>query len=99
MGKRFSLKKNLITKKVDRLNKQNCYAFWVDKLANKIQIKKDIEESFSVKVKSIKIIRVIGKMKKKYTDDGVVYRTPSNEKKVYVWLQEGQTLNLENFMK
>ena len=64
MGSVFSLKKNLITKKIAKLNKNNCYAFWVDKSANKIQIKKDIEESFSVKVKTIKTICVLSKMKK-----------------------------------
>lgn len=99
MGSVFSLKKNLITKKIAKLNKNNCYAFWVDKSANKIQIKKDIEESFSVKVKTIKTIRVLSKMKKKYTNDGVVYQKPSDKKKVYVFLQEGQTLNFENFAK
>lgn len=99
MGSVFSLKKNLITKKIAKLNKNNCYAFWVDKLANKIQIKKDIEESFSVKVKTIKTIRVLSKIKKKYTDDGVVYQKPLDKKKVYVFLQEGQTLNFENFTK
>ena len=40
MGSVFSLKKNLITKKIAKLNKNNCYAFWVDKSANKIQIKR-----------------------------------------------------------
>ena len=95
----FSLKKNLITKKVARLNKNNCYAFWVDKNANKAQIKKDIETSFAVKVKGINTICVMKKMKKKYIDDGVVYQKPSNRKKVYVYLQEGQTLNFENFIK
>ena len=81
MGSVFSLKKNLITKKIAKLNKNNCYAFWVDKSANKIQIKKDIEESFSVKVKTIKTICVLSKMKKKYTNDGVVYQKPSDRKK------------------
>ena len=99
MGSVFSLKKNLITKKIAKLNKNNCYAFWVDKLANKIQIKKDIEESFSVKVKTIKTIRVLSKIKKKYTNDGVIYQKPLDKKKVYVFLQEGQMLNFENFTK
>jgi large subunit ribosomal protein L23 len=96
----FKIKKNLITKKTSNLNvKNNCYSFFVDNSANKIDIKKNIEESFDVKVKSVNTVVVMRKMKKKYTNNGMIVRNVTNMKKAYVYLQQGEHLDFNNFIK
>ncbi|NLG26143.1 MAG: 50S ribosomal protein L23 [Clostridiales bacterium] len=58
------------------------YAFEVHVAANKIQIKKAVEEIFGVKVESVNTIRVLGKMKRQGRTQG---RRPER-KKAYVTL-------------
>lgn len=96
----FRIKKNIITKKASRLNTENnCYSFVVDAKANRIEIKKNIEKSFSVKVKSVNTVCCIKKVTKKYTNNGVVFRKPANFKKAYVYLEKGEYISFDNFLK
>lgn len=45
------IRKPIITEKTTTLSEQNKYAFYVDKFAEKLTVKKAIEEIFKVKVK------------------------------------------------
>ena len=58
------------------------YAFVVDKNANKVEIKKAVEEVLGVKVKSVNTVNVNGKLKRQGKTQG--YR--SDYKKAYVTL-------------
>ncbi len=59
------IKRPLITEKSMLLvEQQNKYTFEVDKRANKIQIKKAIQELFDVKVLSVNIINTTPKKKR-----------------------------------
>ena len=59
------IKKPVITEKMTAISeKLNRYAFIVDKRANKIQIKKAVEEIFDVKVVNVTTEHVRGKMKR-----------------------------------
>ena len=58
------------------------YAFVVDKSANKVEIKKAIQEIFGVKVKSVNTVNVDGKLKRQGKTQG--YR--NDYKKAYVTL-------------
>ncbi len=95
----FKIKKNIITKKASHLNtKNNCYTFLVDTNANRIDIKKNVEESFSVKVKAVNTVGFVNKVKKKYTNNGVIFKKTANLKKAYVYLENGEYLSFDNFI-
>jgi large subunit ribosomal protein L23 len=68
--------------------KYNQVTFWVDPSANKIEIKKAVEELFKVKVVDVQTIRVKGKPKGSFKYQG---RT-SIRKKAIVKLAPGQTI-------
>jgi large subunit ribosomal protein L23 len=79
------IKKPLVTEKTTAMMEQLKYAFQVDPKANKVEIKKAVEELFKVKVKSVNTLRVTGKMKRLGVNIG---RRPS-WKKAIVTLEEG----------
>jgi len=68
--------------------KYNQVVFWVDPSANKIEIKKAVEDLFNVKVLDVQTIRLKGKPKGSYRFKG---RT-SIRKKAIVKLAPGQTI-------
>ncbi|HEA83973.1 MAG: 50S ribosomal protein L23 [Thermodesulfobacteriota bacterium] len=68
--------------------KYNQISFWVDPSANKIEIKKAVEDLFKVKVVDVQTIRVKGKPKGGFRNPG---RT-SIRKKAIVRLAEGETI-------
>jgi large subunit ribosomal protein L23 len=66
----------------------NQVSFWVDPKANKIEIKKAIEDLFKVKVLDLQTIRVKGKAKGSFRNPGKT----SLRKKAIVRLAEGQSI-------
>jgi large subunit ribosomal protein L23 len=66
------------------------YSFEVHPGANKIEIKKAIEEIFSVRVTSVRTIRMPGKKKRMGRFEG---KRP-DWKKAVVTLKEGETIEL-----
>ncbi|MGI6096611.1 MAG: 50S ribosomal protein L23 [Dethiobacteria bacterium] len=56
--------KPLVTEKSTALMEDNKYSFVVAKEANKIEIKKAVEEIFKVRVKAVNTIRMKGKKKR-----------------------------------
>lgn len=52
----------LITEKISLQNALNQYVFMVDKRANKVEIKKAIEELYGVRPTKVRIINVLGKL-------------------------------------
>ncbi len=89
------LKKPVITEKMTALGeKLNHYGFRVDKDANKIEIKKAVEEMYGVTVASINTMRYSGKVKVRQTKTGgmVTGRKPGY-KKAIVTLVEGDTID------
>ncbi|HET9952224.1 MAG TPA: 50S ribosomal protein L23 [Candidatus Eisenbacteria bacterium] len=80
-----------ITEKGTRIREgQNGYLFEVARDANKIEIKKAIEAIFSVKVTTIRTLRVHGKPKRVGRNAG---HRP-DWKKAIVTLKKGQTIEL-----
>lgn len=76
----------IITEKNTRLNEISKYTFEVTEESNKIEIKKAIEEIFGVQVKSVHIINVRGKLKKRRTRQGVTQGYTKDLKKAIVTL-------------
>lgn len=62
------------------------YTFVVDKNANKVEIKKAVEEIFKVKVKQVNTLNVKGKEKTQNTKNGRTVGKTSDYKKAIVWL-------------
>ncbi len=85
------IKRPLITEKATQLKEQGVYVFEVDRKANKIEIKKAIEQIYNVKVAKVRTVNV----KPKYRRWG--YRRVKRKgawKKAYVQLEEGYSIEL-----
>ncbi len=84
------IKSLLRTEKGTRLMRQNKYLFVVDKVANKIQIKKAVEDIHKVKVVSVNVMNVKGKPRR------VRYKLghTSGWKKAMVTLKEGDVIEV-----
>ena len=71
----------------------NRYGFVVDKRANKIEIKKEIEAKYNVNVVSVNTMNYAGKRKSRYTKAGVIKGRTKAFKKAIVTLKEGETID------
>ncbi|VWL84859.1 50S ribosomal protein L25 [Oceanivirga miroungae] len=78
----------LNTEKARDLMQNNEFVFIVDRRANKIEIKKAVEELFEVKVKSVNVLNVKAKTARSRM---TMYTIPSY-KKAIVKLAEGQVI-------
>lgn len=74
--------------------KNNRYTFSVAPEANKLQIKKAVEDAYAVKVTDVKTNRVAVKRTVKYTKKGLQMAKTNIIKKAVVSLEEGQTIDL-----
>lgn len=80
----------VITEKNTLLNEQGKYVFEVAPEANKIEIKRAVEEVFKVKVSAVNVLRVPGKMRRLGRKSGMT----RSWKKAIVTLQPGQRIEL-----
>lgn len=87
------LKKPLVTEKVSNLNEKGVYGLIVDKNANKVEIKKEVEQLYGVAVKSVNTIRYAGKQRTRYTKRGVMRGKTANYKKALITVQEGEVID------
>jgi large subunit ribosomal protein L23 len=88
------LLKPIVTEKMTAQGEDlNRFAFKVDRKANKIHIKKAIEEMYDVKVVSVNTMRYGGKRKSRFTKAGVVQGKTAAYKKAVITLAEGDTID------
>lgn len=86
------IKKILLTEKGTRLSEeQNKYLFRVAKEANKVEIKKAVQELFNVRVMAVNTMRRKGKKKRARTAS---YGTTAAWKRAVVTLHEDDSINL-----
>ena len=86
--------KPLITEKADGLSdKIGHYTFIVNKRANKLEIKKEIEQMYSVSVSSVNTMIMPGKSKSRNTKSGLVKGRVSSFKKAVVTLADGELID------
>jgi large subunit ribosomal protein L23 len=69
------------------------YGFVVDKRANKVQIKKAVEQLYGVTVESVNTMRYAGKLQSRYTKTGLITGKKNTLKKAVVTLREGETID------
>ena len=88
------LLKPIVTEKMtSQGDKYNRYGFLVARNANKIQIKKAVEELYSVTVESVNTMRYGGKVKSRNTKSGLIVGKNSASKKAVVTLAEGNKID------
>ena len=87
--------KPLVTEKMTALTEKqnNVFGFIVRPEANKLLIKKEVEERYNVNVKSVHTLRYAGKTKSRYTKKGLVRGRSNAFKKAIVALGEGETID------
>jgi large subunit ribosomal protein L23 len=88
------IRKPIITEKAMSMSESRQYAFEVDPKANKIQIKKAVEELYEVKVDNVRTLRLKGKNKSRYTKQGLMRGKTPLRKKAYVTLKEGFSIEI-----
>ncbi len=86
--------KPLVTEKMEKLSaKQPRYGFIVDINADRLQVKRAVEEFYGVTVESVNTMRYAGKRSSRYTKTGMIEGRTKNFKKAIVTLKEGQTID------
>ncbi len=88
------IKKPVITEKMTAKGESlNQFGFIVDKRANKIQIKNEVEELYNVQVVSVNTMNYSGKLKSRYTKSGIISGRTNAYKKAIVTLAKGETID------
>jgi large subunit ribosomal protein L23 len=85
------VKNILITEKGSYMGPQNKYLFVVNRSANKIEIKKAVEEIYKVKVADVNTLMMRGKKRRIRFVEG----KKSDWKKAIVTLQQGQRIEIK----
>ena len=92
------IKKPVVTEKINKqTEKFNRYCFVVDKRANKLEIKKAVEEFYSVRVEEINTCVVPAKAKSRMIKAGIFHGRKPGYKKATVTVAEGETIDLYAF--
>jgi len=71
----------------------NQFGFIVDKRANKIQIKTEVEDLYDVQVVSVNTMNYSGKSKTRNTKSGMISGRTNAFKKAIITLAEGETID------
>ena len=86
--------KPLVTEKMTGITeKQNKFGFIVRPEANKVELKKEIEERYNVTVTDINTCIYAGKNKSRYTRSGLLKGSTNAFKKAIVTLKEGDVID------
>jgi large subunit ribosomal protein L23 len=88
------LLKPIVTEKMTSQGETfNRYGFLVARKANKLQIKKAVEDLYGVTVESVNTINYAGKTKTRYTKSGIMKGRSAATKKAVVTLAKGETID------
>ncbi|QSE97792.1 50S ribosomal protein L23 [Fulvivirga lutea] len=87
------LVKPLVTEKVSALNEKGMYGFVVDRKANKVEIKREVEKMYGVTVESVNTMNYLGKSKSRFTKSRVITGRTSSYKKAIVTVSEGDVID------
>ncbi|MCA0383686.1 MULTISPECIES: 50S ribosomal protein L23 [Phnomibacter] len=87
--------KPVLTEKVNKqIEKKRSYTFIVDRKANKLEIKKAVEEFYGVNVTDVNTLVMPGKAKSRFTKSGFINGRKPAKKKAVVTVAEGEEINL-----
>ena len=86
--------KPIISEKAETISEnQGKYTFMVDKKANKIEIKKEVERMYNVNVESVNTLIMPSKTKRRNTRSGINMGRVPGFKKAIVTLSEGDEID------
>jgi large subunit ribosomal protein L23 len=87
--------KPVITEKQTALTEKipNRYAFRVSPDANKLEIKKAVEDMYEVTVIDVNTMNYSGKHKSRYTKSGIISGRQTAFKKAIITLKKGDTID------
>jgi len=89
------LVKPILTEKANaQQEKLRRYAFKVNRKANKLEIKKAVEEFYGVTVTDVNTAVAPGKNKTRYTKAGFIQGAKPSYKKAFVTVAEGESIDL-----
>lgn len=89
------LVKPILTEKANaQQEKLKRYTFKVGRKANKLEIKKAVEEFYGVSVVDVNTVVVPGKNKTRFTKAGFIKGVKPSYKKAYVTVADGDTIDL-----
>lgn len=87
--------KPVLSEKVNRLSEKfNRYTFIVNRKANKLEIKKAVEEFYGISVEDVNTITVPSKVKQRNTKAGLLTGRKPAKKKAIVTVAKGDTIDL-----
>jgi len=87
--------KPILTEKANaQQEKLRRYAFRVNRKANKLEIKKAVEDFYGVSVVDVNTVVVPGKNKTRFTKAGFIKGSKSSYKKALITVAEGETIDL-----
>jgi large subunit ribosomal protein L23 len=86
--------KPLITEKAEKISERgNQYSFVVDKKANKLEIKKAVEEMYKVNISDVNTLVMPAKVKSRSSRSGVIQGRKSSFKKAIVTVVKGEEID------
>ena len=86
--------KPVITEKMTEMGESlNRYGFIVNRKANKLQIKKAVEDLYGVDVVSVNTMTYRGKTKSRFTKTGIISGKTASYKKAIITVAEGETID------
>ncbi|RMF32087.1 MAG: 50S ribosomal protein L23 [Bacteroidetes bacterium] len=86
--------KPIISEKAEQLSdRQNQYSFVVNRKANKVEIRKAVEQFYNVNVQSVNTMIVPGKNKSRTTRSGMLRGRVPGYKKAVVTLAPGEEID------
>jgi large subunit ribosomal protein L23 len=87
--------KPVVTEKMTTINEKfsNRVAFIVDKKANKIQIKKSVQDLYGVNVADVNTMNYTRKNKSRYTKSGYISGRTKAVKKAVITLAAGEVID------
>jgi large subunit ribosomal protein L23 len=87
--------KPVLSEKVNKLTEKfNRYTFIVNRKANKLEIKKAVEEFYGIQVQEVNTLVMPSKAKSRNTKSGVISGRKPAKKKAIVTVAEGETIDL-----
>jgi large subunit ribosomal protein L23 len=88
------LVKPIISEKAETLSEgSNQYSFIVNQKANKVEVRKAVEEMYSVNVASVNTMIMPAKAKNRNTRSGLIKGRVSSYKKAIVTLADGEEID------
>ena len=87
--------KPIVTEKQTAITEKmgNRYGFRVSPKANKLEIKKAVEDMYNVTVVDVNTMNYFGKRKSRYTRSGVISGKQNSFKKAIVTLKDGEIID------